>query len=307
MSAAACALRYCRPVLRQNGFLAPRLRDNLGTPYFRERELPSVARFANAVLLSLSISLSGCAYYTPKPGETIHVRVVGKLTIEAISSDSNTLAVGNALAHGATRDDIKDGWIAFGTCAQKTDTGLVERHWTIKLPRGEKFVIGTQTSEFAEIYPRSSDERGRLGEFVKKTATPSPDEWRSLPYRSKIVACDAAATPGAIRVEMTGRTNGWSLDQYDTVQSWIRALPKEPLENGRLFIASCAVGTEAWLEWYIQAGPDQAVQVGDVVVARAGNEVSAGGGPLSQVTGPAGDNLKTEKMFGGRSVRCSQQ
>jgi hypothetical protein len=272
-----------------------------------ERELPSVARFTYAVLLSLSVSLGGCAYYTPKPGETIHVHVVDKLTVESISRDSNTRVVANALAHGATRDDIKDGLIAFGTCAQKTDTGLVERNWTIKLPRGEKFVIGTQASEFAEIYPDAADDRGPLGQFVKKTPVPNPGDWRSLRYSSKIVACEAASTPGAIRVEITGRTNGWSLDQYDTVQSWIRVLPREPLENGRLFIASCAVGTEAWLEWYIQARPDQAIEVGDVVVARAGNDVSAGGGSLSQVTGRAGSNLKTEKMFGGRSVRCSQQ
>jgi hypothetical protein len=90
------------------------------------------------------------------------------------------------------------------------------------------------------------------------------------------------------------------------VQAWIRALPKEPLANGQLYIATCAVGTDASLEWYVQAQPGQVLQEGQLIKARAGNAVSSGAGPLSQMTELIISNYKTEKMFGTVSIRCSQ-
>ncbi len=267
-----------------------------------------IPKYIATVLLSiLAASLTGCVYYVPKPGETIYVKVVTKLTVEEISRRGPTLAVRNALAHGATRDDIKDGRIAFGLCTEKTEQGYEDRHWTVQLPRNERFVIGTRVSEFAEIVPGTPDsDEGPLSHVARKTAEPSEAELRQLTYR-KLVACDATSTPGTVRVELTTTTNSWSLTQYDRAEAWIRSLPKEPLENGRLFVATCGVGTEAWLDWYIEARPDQPVKVGDIVKARAGTDASeTGGGQLSQVTELNVRNLKYEKMFGGYSVRCSQ-
>lgn len=261
---------------------------------------------AMAFVAILAVSLTGCVYYTPKPGETIYVEVVKQLTVDEISRRGPTLMVRNALANGATRDDIKDGRIANGLCAEKTEEGFVERYWTIQLPRNERFAIGGNVSEFAEIFPGAPDsQNGPLSQIAKKTAAPTEVELRPLLYR-KLVACDAAGTPGAIRVKMTSTTNSWDMTQYDKAEAWIHALPQEPLANGRLFLATCGVGTQAWLDWYIEVRPDQTVKAGDIVKARAGNDASEKGGTLSQVIELNVSNLKYEKMFNGYSVRCSQ-
>lgn len=260
-----------------------------------------------ACIFALAANVSGCAYRTPTPGETVYVTVAGKLTIAAMTQDSNTANVGNALDHGVSPDDINSGRLALAHCAEQSGGGRVERNWFVKLPAGETFVIGTQTSEFAEITPGTpKDRRGPLSQFVRKTPAPHASELHTLPYQSKLVACEAKTTPGTVRVELTSTSNSWWLKSYTAVQEWVRALPQAPLSNGQLYMASCAVGTDAWLEWYVQAAPGQQLAPGQVIKVRAGNAVSAGAGPVSHVLDTSVSGYATEQMFGQRSVRCIQ-
>lgn len=258
-------------------------------------------------MLVLVAVLAGCAYRTPTPGETVYLTVIDKLTVAAMTQDANTTNVGNALDHGVSPDDISHGRLALAHCAEQSGDGWVERSWFVKLPAGETFVIGTQTSEFAEIRPRTpKDKRGPLSEFVRKTAAPQAGDLSTLPYRSRLVACEATATPGTVRAELTSKSNSWWLKSYTAVQEWVRALPPAALASGQLYTASCAVGTDAWLEWYVQAAPGQRLAPGQVIKVRAGNAVSSGAGPLSQVIDASVPTYATEQMFGQRSVRCTQ-
>lgn len=263
------------------------------------------AHAARCLVLPLVLGLAGCAAPVPQAGETVYLEVREQVSLERLQGGW-TRNLRNALAHGVTPEDLAQGRVASATCAETTGSRIIERSWWVRVPPGVRFTGSIHHREFAELYPGAAkDSAGPLGEVAQRTLAPLEHETLKLPYPGTRVACSAARTPGAVRAEVISVSNRSWLDELDLEDAWMHALPREALEGGRIFRALCALGTDRFEYWYLQAPPQQVLQRGQVVRARAGNSIGAGAGPVSQVIGVAQPDVRSEQVFGSRLVRCS--
>lgn len=257
------------------------------------------------MVLPLALGLAGCAAPMPQPGKTVYLEVREQVSLERLQGGW-TRNLRNALAHGVSREDLAQGRVASATCAEANDSGVVERSWWVRVPPAVRFTGSIHHREFAELYPGAAkDSAGPLGQLVQRTPAPLEHETLKLPYPGTRVACHAARTPGAVRAEVISVSNRSGLDELDLEDAWIRALPREAVEGGRIFRAICALGADRFEYWYLQAPPPQVLQRGQVVRARAGNSIGSGAGPVSEVIATAQPDVRSEQVFGSRLVRCS--
>ena len=260
---------------------------------------------ARCLALPLALGLAGCAAPVPQPGETVYLEVRDQLTLERLQAGW-TRNLRNALAQGVTREDLAQGRVASATCAEATGSGIVERSWWVRVPPGLRFTGSIHHREFAELYPGAAkDSAGPLGAVAQRTPAPLDHETLKLPYSGTRVACNAARTPGAVRAEVISVSNRSWLAELDLEDAWIRALPRDALEGGRVYRAICALGADRFEYWYLQAPPQHKLQRGQVVSARAGNSIGSGAGPVSELIGVAQPDVRSEQVFGSRLVRCS--
>lgn len=261
----------------------------------------------NKLLLLVLISgLAACAAPIPREGELVHLEMRERVTQERLRNGW-TANIRNALQHGTSREDLQNGRVVTAICAERTAAGVVERSWWVKVPPTIRFTGSIHMREFAELKPGTpKDHAGPLGEVLSKSVPPHESELLPLPYPGKRVACNSAGTPGAVRAEVISASSKRWVDELDFEDAWIRRLPAEKLEDNRVFTAICALGTDSFEYWYVEIGPDQAFQRGQVVKARAGSSISSGPGALSQVLGRAPGGYETAKVFGSELVRCSQ-
>jgi len=74
-------------------------------------------------------------------------------------SNGITINVRNALAQGASREDLAKGRFAFASCTEKTDVGVVERDWLARVPADLGFLGYPIATEFGEIRPGTPKDR----------------------------------------------------------------------------------------------------------------------------------------------------